>query len=150
MAHTLAQLYSHLIFSTKDRVPHLDADLKPKLFAYLGGILNELHARPILINGPADHVHMLVATPATLALSEMMRIVKTNSSKWVHETWPNRRGFGWQTGYGAFSVSHSNVRDVERYIARQEEHHRRMTFQEEYVAFLNRHGIEYDERYLWG
>ena len=149
MAHTFTSLLVHVIFSTKDRHPHLDASVRDRLFPYMGGILRETGATALAINGVADHVHGLVAVPAASSVSDLMRVVKTNSSKWVHEQWPRLRGFAWQTGYGAFSVSRSHADDVERYIARQEEHHRTMTFQEEYVAFLKRHGIAYDERYVW-
>ena len=149
MAHTFTSLLVHVIFSTKDRLPHLDAEVRSRLFPYMGGILREAGARPVLVNGVADHVHGLVGLPTTASVADMMRVLKTNSSKWVHEEWPTLRGFAWQTGYGAFSVSRSNVDEVERYIARQEEHHRTVTFQEEYVAFLRRHGIAYDERYVW-
>lgn len=106
----------------------------------MGGILKELGAMPIAINGPDDHVHGLAALPATLSVADAMRVVKTNSSRRVHEQWPHRRAFAWQTGYGAFSVSRSNRDEVERYIANQEEHHKHVTFQEEFLAFLKRHG----------
>jgi REP element-mobilizing transposase RayT len=140
MPHTYTNLLVHVIFSTKDRNPYLDADLRPRLFPYMGGILREMNVTPLAINGPADHVHGLLALPATASIADAMRVLKTNSSRWIHEQWPQRRGFAWQAGYGAFSVSRSNVEEVERYIARQEEHHRHVTFQEEFVAFLERHG----------
>jgi putative transposase len=149
MAHTYASLFYHCIFSTKDRAPQIVPQLAPDLFAYMGGIVRSLHGIPLLINGVADHVHMLIALPATLSIADAMRLVKTNSSKWVHERFPDHASFAWQSGYGAFSVSKSNVPSVDAYIARQEEHHRTMTFQEEFLAFLRRHGIDYDERYIW-
>ena len=149
MAHTFTSLLTHFIFSTKDRRPYLDADLRPRLFPYMGGILTELGATPLLINGPDDHVRALASMPVTLSVADAMRVLKTNSSRWVHEQWPQRQAFAWQTGYGAFSVSRSNANEVERYIAGQEEHHRRVTFQEEFKAFLKRHGIAFDERYVW-
>lgn len=149
MAHTFSSLLTHVIFSTKDRVPFIDAELKPRLFAYMGGIVRELDSTALAINGPADHVHLLISTPPALALADLMRVVKTNSSRWAHQEFPARSAFAWQTGYGAFSVSRSNVDAVREYIADQEEHHRRVTFQEEFIAFLKRHGIAYDERYIW-
>jgi putative transposase len=149
MAHTFTSLLTHVVFSTKDRYPHIDAEVRERLFPYMGGILREIGATPVTINGVKDHVHGLVALPATLSVADAMRVLKTNSSRWVHQEWPRLRAFAWQTGYGAFSVSRSNAEDVERYIARQEEHHRTVTFQEEFVAFLKRHGIAYDERYVW-
>lgn len=149
MPHSFTHLLSHVVFSTKDRVPSMDAGLRERLFPYMGGIVRELDGNAISINGTADHVHMLTLLPGTMSMADIMRLLKTNSSRWVHETWPERKAFGWQTGYGAFSVSRSNVDEVQRYIETQEEHHRRMTFEEEFVAFLKRHGIRYDERYIW-
>ena len=149
MAHTFTNLLVHVIFSTKDRLPQIDPDLRPRLFPYMGGILRECDAAPLLINGVSDHVHLLIGLAAARSLADTMRILKTNSSRWVHEQWPARSAFAWQTGYGAFSVSRSNMTSVERYIANQEEHHRHLSFQEEFVAFLQRHGIEYHERFIW-
>jgi len=119
----------------------------PDLFAYLGGIVRELRGTAFIINGTADHVHMLVRIRPAQAVAEVARIVKTNSSRWAHEKW--RSPFAWQTGYGAFSVSESNVPDVSRYISNQPEHHRKRSFQQEFVAFLKKNKIAYDERYIW-
>ena len=149
MAHTFTNLLTHIIFSTKDRLPHIDDDLRAQLYPYMVGILRELDGKTSIINGTSDHVHLLVQLPPVLALSDAMRILKTNSSKWVHDRWPVRSKFGWQTGYGAFSVSKSNADAVSRYIADQEEHHRKKTFQEEFLEYLKKHEIEYDERYIW-
>jgi putative transposase len=149
MPHTFTCLLAHVIFSTKDRRPLLDKDLRPRLFPYMGGILREIGVTPLAINGPEDHVHVLLALTATMPLADAVRVMKTNSSRWVHEQWPQRRDFAWQSGYGAFTVSRSNREEVERYIATQEEHHRHLAFQEEYRAFLQRHGISFDERYVW-
>jgi putative transposase len=149
MAHTYASLLTHIIFSTKDRSAFIDAQLASALHPYLGGIIRELNGTALAINGPTDHVHLLLSLPPNLALSEAMRVLKTNSSRWVHEQWPQRRPFAWQTGYGAFSVSQSNADQVCAYIADQEEHHRLVSFQDEFLAFLKRHGIAYDERYIW-
>lgn len=149
MAHTFTNLLIHVIFSTKDRRPLLNAEVKTRLFPYLGGIIRELDGRSILINGPADHVHILFSLPAKHSLSEMMRVLKANSSVWVHENFPRNREFASQTGYAAFSVSASNCATVEKYVANQEEHHRKVTFQEEFIAFLKKHRIQYDEKYIW-
>jgi REP element-mobilizing transposase RayT len=149
MAHTFTHLLVHLIFSTKDRQPLIDEHAGPRLFAYMGGILREIGCHPVLINGPADHVHALTTVPPTRALSDLMRLLKTNSSRWVHDEFPHLKHFAWQTGYGAFGVSRSNADEVERYVASQQEHHRHVTFQEEFEAFLKRHGVAYDPRYVW-
>jgi REP element-mobilizing transposase RayT len=149
MAHTFTNLLVHFIFSTKDRRPFLDAEMRPRVFAYMGGVFREVGARPVLINGPEDPPHALAGIPASLSVAEVMRVVKTNTSRWVHGQWPQRRDFAWQSGYAAFSVSQSNRAEVEKYIGNQEEHHRHVSFQEEFLAFLKRHGISYDERYVW-
>ena len=115
----------------------------------MGGILREMGAIPLLINGPADHVHALAILPAKLAVSEILNKVKANSSKWVHETFPEQRTFAWQVGYAAFGVSPSQKQTVLDYISNQAEHHRKVSFKAELVSFLKKHEIEYDEKYLW-
>ena len=149
MAHTFTHLLTHIIFSTKDRRPLLDAGLKARLFPYLGGIIRAHDGKALIINGPADHVHILASLAAKHSLSDLMRELKADSSGWIHQNFPNQKTFAWQIGYGAFSVSHSNLAKVEKYIANQEEHHRKISFQEEFVTFLKRHEIQYDERFLW-
>jgi REP element-mobilizing transposase RayT len=149
MAHSFVNLVFHVIFSTKNRMPFLDAEPKSQLFAYMGGIVREMDGKALLINGMADHVHVLLSLPSTLSIAETVRVLKANSSRWVHEKWPARWEFAWQTGYGAFSVSQSNIAPVTQYIANQEEHHRTMTYQAEFLLFLNKHGLSYDERYIW-
>jgi REP element-mobilizing transposase RayT len=148
MAHTFASLYTHIIFSTKDRLPLLTAEFRPDLLAYTGGIIRKLDGKVIEANARPDHVHFLLSLPPALAVADALRVLKTNSSGWVHET-RRRAAFAWQTGYGAFSVSQSNVSAVVKYIRNQDQHHRRVTFQEEFIAFLKRHGIAYDKRYIW-
>ena len=149
MAHTHTDLLVHVIFGTKDRAPLLDAELKLRLFPYIGGVIRELGGTALSINGPTDHVHVLVLLPAKTALSELVGKVKASSSGWIHREFPGKWNFAWQTGYGAFSVSHSQKRSVLEYIANQDEHHRKISFKEELVAFLKKHEIEYDEKYLW-
>jgi REP element-mobilizing transposase RayT len=149
MAHSFHQNFAHLVFSTKERRPIITAEIQSRLHAYLGGIVRELDGSPLKINGMPDHVHILAKTPRTIADMDFMRTLKTNSSKWVHETFPSLSHFAWQVGYGWFSVSKSVTTDVEGYIERQQEHHRRMSFQEEFLAILKKHEIEYDERFLW-
>lgn len=149
MRHSYTTLHSHLIFGTKDRLPLIDQPIRERLFAYMGGIVRELRGTAVIVNGIADHVHLLVQLPAEVAIADCLRVVKTNSSRWVHETWPERRKFGWQTGYGASSVSLSQVPTVRAYIERQEQHHKKISFQEEFVAFLRKNGIEFDPEHLW-
>ncbi len=149
MAHTYTSLLIHVIFSTSGRTPLLTDAIRPEVHAYLGGILRELDAIPIAIGGTADHVHLLTRLPANLALADCLRIVKTNSSRWVKERWPQRRHFSWQGGYGAFSVSESRRAAVIRYIRDQAQHHRRISFQDEFLALLKNHRVQFDERYLW-
>jgi REP element-mobilizing transposase RayT len=150
MPHTFACLLAHVIFSTKDRAPDLSPELAPRLFPYMGGIVRECKGTALIINGPADHVHLLLSIPATVSIADMLRVLKANSSRWVHEQFPKRKRFGWQAGYGAFTVSGSRLDDVKSYIASQEAHHHRVSFQEEFLTLLKKHGLEYDMRDLWG
>ena len=115
----------------------------------MGGIFRELDATPLLLNGPTDHVHILAVMPAKRAVADVIGTVKSNSSGWVHKTFPARAPFAWQVGYAAFSVSPSKKRTVLDYIGNQEEHHRKISFKEEFIAFLKKHENEYDEKYLW-
>jgi putative transposase len=149
MPHTYTNLLVHALFSTKGRKPLLGPEINTTLFSYMGGILTQLKCKPVLINGPSDHVHLLFVLPTTLCLADLMEKLKAGSSKWVKDKWPHRRGFTWQEGYTAFSVSQSNLEKVKDYIARQEEHHRKLTFQEEVLALLKKHGIDYDPRYIF-
>ena len=149
MAHTYTNLLEHIVFSTKDRRPFLDAELKTRLFAYMGGILRKEKCVALIINGPTDHVHMLASLSPTIAPAKLIATVKANSSGWVHKTFPQHRDFAWQTGYSAFGVSFSLKRTVHDYIAGQEGHHRKMSFREELIALLKKHEIEYDERYIF-
>jgi putative transposase len=148
MSRTFTNLLTHLVFSTKDREPMIVPELKPELYAYLGGLARELKGKSYGLNGTSDHVHLLISLPPVVSISDALRFIKSNSSGWVHDKWP-RRSFAWQLGYGAFSVSKSNVPEVLSYIRNQETHHRKVTFKEEFVDFLVKHEIEYDERYIW-
>ncbi|MGD0348807.1 MAG: IS200/IS605 family transposase [Verrucomicrobiota bacterium] len=148
MSSTHLSLHVHLVFGTKHQRPLIAADWRERLHAFLGGAARTLGAVPEAVGGVADHVHLLVGLRATHCLADVLRDTKRASSTWVHETIGDRE-FAWQDGYGAFTVSASLLEIVKRYIARQEEHHREKTFQEEYVELLRRGGVEYDERYLW-
>jgi REP element-mobilizing transposase RayT len=150
MSHTYTNLLSHVVFSTKDRRPLIDVEIKPRLLGYINGIVNESGGRVLSLNSMPDHLHMLWESSPTSSMSEAMRLVKTNSSRWVHETWGPQKRFGWQSGYAAFSVSRSNVAAVANYIEAQEAHHRKRTFQEEFVDLLVKHGIDYDPRFVFG
>jgi len=150
MANTYTSLNYHLVFSTKNREPWLIEAVCARLWPYLGGIARENGMKALEIGGVADHVHILVSVPATMALSKAVQLIKGGSSHWIKESFPNMAAFAWQDGYGAFSVSESQLDPVRDYIRRQPEHHRTVTFTEEYKAFLGRHRIEFDERYLVG
>jgi REP element-mobilizing transposase RayT len=150
MPHSFAALLVHVIFSTKNRVPDLSPELASRLFPYMGGIVRERKGTPLIINGPADHVHLLVSLPATESVAELLRVVKSNSSRWVHEQFPARKRFAWQAGYAAFTVRGSREADVKAYIEAQQDHHRRVSFQDEFLTFLRKNGLAYDERDLWG
>ncbi len=149
MAHTYTNVIIHALFSTKDRHPWLDAEARDELFPYLGGTVNKLGGQSLLVNGPADHVHMLFVQPSALSLADVMEKVKANSSGWMKRRWPRHQSFGWQTGYTVFSVSKSHVDQVTQYIRGQEEHHKRVSFQDEVLAFLKKQGIAYDPNYLF-
>ena len=131
-----------MVFSTRDRAPVLSPELAARLFPYMGGIVKEIKAAALIVNGPADHVHLLLSIPATASVAEVLRVLKTNSSRWVHEQFPARKRFAWQAGYGAFTVSASRQEDVKAYIASQQEHHRKVSFQEEFLSLLKKHGLE--------
>ncbi len=149
MSHAFARLHYHLIFSTKQRKGMITPDLQPRLHAYLAGIIRNLEGVAHEIGGIEDHVHLLFFTPPKLALSDVIGTIKANSSKWIHETWPERREFAWQRGYGVFSVSESQTAAVRAYIQNQPAHHQRQSFQEEFVEYLRKHEFEYDDQDLW-
>lgn len=149
MPQSFASLHCHIIFSTKDRAPLITAAVQPRLYEYIGGIARSHECCLVAAGGIADHVHLLVSLSREIAVAQAVRVIKANSCKWIHETFPEHIDFAWQAGYGAFAVSYSQVPTVREYLAGQEEHHKRRTFKEEFIEFLRRHNIEYDERYLW-
>jgi putative transposase len=144
MAHTYASNFIHCIFSSKDRKPLIAADRKTDLYAYLGGIARSEGFALVAAGGTADHVHLLFILPATQSLAVIVQKLKGSSSHWMG------KGFSWQEGYGAFSVSPSQVPVVKTYIQGQEQHHRKQSFEEEFTALLRNCGIEYDPRYVFG
>ena len=149
MGHSYTNLLYHIVFSTKERRPWLDNEISVRLYEYLGGAIRSEGGTSMGINGCADHVHLLAKLRQDKAVSDVLRTIKANSSGWIHHTFADARGFGWQAGYGAFSVSQSQVDTVRRYIGNQQEHHTRLSFKEEFIALLEANEIEYDVRYLW-
>jgi REP element-mobilizing transposase RayT len=147
---SLSKILVHTVFSTKDRRPFLrDAALRAETHSYLGGILLNLKCQPIIVGGVADHVHILCALARTCTAADMVKEVKRGSSLWLKTKSARLANFSWQNGYGIFSIGFSQIPAVKRYIARQEEHHRSVSFQDEYRALLARYEIEYDEQYVW-
>jgi putative transposase len=149
MPQSLARLHVHLVFSTKQRVPFLSDTVRDSLHRYMAVVLQDLGCPATLINSVEDHVHVLFELSRTVAVSAVVEDVKRSSSKWIKTQGAEFADFAWQAGYGAFAVSESNVMSVREYIVGQREHHRKRTFQDEYRAFLERHGIAFDERYVW-
>ena len=149
MAGTYTNLLYHIIFSTKHRENLIDDTLKSELYKYIGGIIRGEGGVLMEIGGMPDHLHLTARFKPAISVSDMLQKIKGNSSKWVNERPDRRTRFGWQDGYGAFSVSESQLPKANDYIRQQAEHHRHKTFKEEFLEFLERHGVEYDERYLW-
>lgn len=148
MPSTHTSLHFHVVFSTKEREPWFDPEFRPKLFPYLGGVIKGLDGLPHAIGGVSDHVHLSIGLKPTHALSDIVREVKSQSSRWIKDQL-GRPAFAWQDGYGAFTFSASDLEKVRDYVLKQEEHHRIVSFQEEYLRFLKRGLVEYDEKYLW-
>jgi len=150
MSQSLSNIIVHLVFSTKDRHPFLaDRPFRERLHAELGGTSKTLHCPPIIVGGVEDHIHLLGRQSRTIALSDWVKELKRVTSIWIKEQGPQFETFAWQSGYGAFSVSQSQLSNVIHYIQQQEVHHRKKDFKTEFREFLKRHEIEYDERYVW-
>jgi len=148
MPQSLSKVLVHLIFSTKRREPFIQPEIRPRLHAYLVGILDNLKSPSLQTGGVADHVHVLCVLGRTISQADLLEEVKKSSSKWMKAE-GGVPGFSWQAGYGAFSVGESQSDTVIRYIQKQEEHHRKVTFQEEFRKFLEKYNVAYDERYVW-
>jgi REP element-mobilizing transposase RayT len=148
MANTYTSLHFHIVFSTKRREPWLTESICGRVWPYLGGIARENGMAALEIGGVSDHVHLLVSVRASMSVAKAVQLVKGASSHWIKDTFRTLAGFGWQDGYGAFSVSQSQLDAVQNYLRCQPEHHRTKTFAEEYRALLKRHRIEFDEQYL--
>lgn len=149
MSQSLSHVIVHIIFSTKNREPWIDSGVRPRLHAYLATVGRDNGSNVCRVGGVADHVHLVATLPRTISQSDFLEEIKKHSSRWIKEVDPRYSGFSWQRGFGIFSVSQSQLDDVIRYVETQEEHHRKMTFQEEYRRFLTKHGIAFDERYVW-
>ncbi|QMW04497.1 IS200/IS605 family transposase [Spirosoma foliorum] len=150
MANTYHQVYIQAVFAVKYRAAIIDRTWQNDLFAVIGNLINETGCQTIIVNGVADHVHCFIGLKPTVAISELMKAIKAKSSKWINETALTPSRFEWQGGYGAFSYSRSHIDNVYRYIENQAEHHRKQTFREEYINFLRKFGVPYDERYIFG
>ncbi len=149
MSHTYSNILLHYIFSTHGREKILSPEIRQRLWPYMAGIALENKMKAIAVGGTADHAHLLLSLPTTMASAKAIQLIKAGSSKWISETLPGFRNFQWQVGYGVFSVDGTQMQAILEYIRNQEEHHRLRTFQEEYVGFLKEYGIIYDEKYLW-
>ena len=150
MPQSLSSVYLHVVFSTKNREPWLqDPSLRAECHAFLGGVSKQLDCPPVIVGGVADHVHLLARFGRGVRQLDWVKELKRVSSRWIKEREPKMAGFAWQGGYGVFSVSASALDAVEAYIRNQEEHHRKVTFQDEFRAFLRKHKVDCDERYVW-
>ncbi len=150
MPQSLSQIYIHLVFSTKNHQPFIDESIQPELYAYMAKILYDECSSPAkIIGGVEDHMHILLNLSRTCTVAHLVEMVKKRSSKWIKTKDIRFRDFQWQTGYGVFSVSTSGVDAVTKYIANQRQHHRKSSFKDEFRGFLNKHGIDYDEKYVW-
>jgi len=149
MGSTLTELIYHVVFSTKDRKPMINSNMCDELYLYIGGIIIKHDAVLLQIGGIEDHLHIVIKLKPTHKLSELMQKIKGSSSKWMNKKFGSAIKFGWQDGYGAFTVSESQCSTVIKYVENQEKHHKTITFKDEFIQFLKRHKIEYDEKILW-
>ena len=146
--HSFSSSLHHCVFATKAREPLLTPQVRERLWPYRGGIARENGMKALAIGGMADHVHIVLSLPATISVAKAMQLLKGNSSKWIHETFPDLGSFTWQKGYGAFSIGVSGIEETRAYIQNQEEHHRARTYREEVLMFLQRHGLTFDDAML--
>ena len=150
MANTCINMLVHAVFSTKNRGSWLSSSLRERLYPYMCGIARENDLKVLCIGGTDNHIHILLSLSSTTSIAKAIQFIKGGSSKWIHETFPEMGLFSWQGGYGAFSISISNVDETKKYIENQERHHRKESFRDEYLKFLRKNNIDFDERYLWG
>ena len=149
MAGTFSQLYIHIVFAVKGRENLIGNTWKDELHKYIAGIINGKNQKPIIINGMPDHIHCFIGLKPSMAISDLVRDIKNNSSKFINDKKLVRGKFSWQEGYGAFSYSHSHIQNVYNYILNQEDHHKRKTFKEEYLELMKKYEIDYNENYLF-
>ncbi len=149
MAKSYTNLLYHIVFSTRERRPLITPERRPRLYEYLGGAVRSEGGISLAIGGIEDHLHLLAKLRPDKALSDLLRTLKANSSGWMHDVFPDARDFRWQNGYGAFTVSTSQVPAISNYIANQEKHHKRLTFRDEFIFMLRKNQVEFDEKYLW-
>ena len=150
MANTYSSLFYHIVFSTKHRQPFISLEIENRVWAYIGGVARKHKMTALQIGGIENHVHALIMAPPLLAPSQIAQFLKGDSSNWIHAEFANLRDFTWQDGYGAFTISKSKLPEVVRYIQNQREHHKKRSFENEYLDLLQLHEVEYDEQYLWG
>ena len=148
MSDSYTNLLYHIVFSTKDRRSLITLEHEVRLYDYIGGTLRRAGGISLELNGTEDHIHLLAKLRPDRALSDVLRDLKADATGWMHDVFPSTKDFSWQRGYGAFTVSQSNVEEVRRYIAGQKEHHRKVSFRDEFIQFLRANGIEYDERFI--
>lgn len=150
MPHTYSSNLVHCVFSTKNRMRWIKPELQPKLWSYIGGIARNHSFQTLAVGGTEDHAHVLLLLPTSISVAKAMQTIKAASSKWLHETHQGLADFAWQEAYGAFSVSVSHANDTVSYIINQAEHHAKRDFQQEFLAFLKKHNIQYDPAHVWG
>ena len=150
MGHSYICSYVHCVFSTRNRQKLIPPEIRERLWPYLGGIARENDMKALAVGGMDDHAHVLLSLPSTKSIAKAIHLIKGGSSKWVSDSFPSLANFEWHEGYGAFGIGVSGISRTVEYISNQEEHHRARTFEEEFVAFLEKHGMEYDRRYVFG
>ena len=148
MSDSYTNLLYHIVFSTKDRRPLITAGYQARLYDYIGGTVRSVGGISLELNGTEDHIHLLAKLRPDRSLSDVLRDLKANATGWMHDVFPSLKHFSWQRGYGAFTVSQTNVAEVREYITRQKEHHQKVSFRDEFIQFLKANGIEYDERFV--
>ena len=149
MGQSLVKNYIHIVFSTKYREPLIHEEIEYELHKYLGGICNSLNCSVLIVGGYTDHIHILCMLSKNISLVELVKKIKSHSSKWIKTRSKNYSNFYWQDGYGAFSVNPSQIEVVKNYIANQKEHHDKKSFKNEFRLFLKKYEVEYDEKYVW-